>query len=368
MSQTAPQPIVVNQNPMGGIDPQERFLNSLFDIQAKKNAEKETPAPVSEVKETPPTKPEVIVEDKKEEIVMPEEKVVVETKDTPVALDDFDEAKTMETLGLTPNVIENKPAETPASASEELEKYKQAAAKLDMILSNKQLKAIIEANENGETPFDVLRKIQGEDYSKLSAKELFELDLTKQGLSEDAKELDRVKFDGMLTTQQNQIANQIRQNLEAERNAGLEQYKSENQVDPKVVEAQNKLLEANYQKAHARISELKEQKKYMNLELTTDRWGKIHDVLMQLRPNENLDYDVDRAFKHAVWELYSNEIILANVRIATTKGREEALLNMTRPSLGNQNTNTPPPTTQSAENSQKKVTEGFLEERKAAYK
>ncbi len=224
---------------------------------------------------------------------------------------EFNEAEVAEKLGIKDP---EKTEVAPSQQNEEFETFKSKAQQLDKILSNKEIKALWDAAENGESPFEVLRKLQGEDYSKLSTTEL----------SDEDKEIEKEKFNGMLISQQKEVVSKIRQGLDTKRSTSLEQHNSTN------VERQA-IIQANAQKAMQRVNELKELKVYNNLELTPERWSKIQERLDILQPNENNEYDVDRAFRHIVLDLFEKDVIMANVRKATVQGKVEILKSVTRP-------------------------------------
>lgn len=209
----------------------------------------------------------------------------------------------------------------------------EAEARIKEYQSDPTVLAILEAKKSGKEVTEVLKEIIGVDYDKMSAEEIYSLDLKNKGFSEDEIQEALEMFNEKSNVQKKLETLNLKEKFKAAQNDKLKQYESQ-VMKQEVATPQESPRERNFKQAESDLNALTtlDGKEYLGVTLTKDIIESVKDAISNkfVIGDEEKGFDINASFDHHFKAMYTPLIVKANVQKAKTESKESVLNEITR--------------------------------------
>lgn len=209
----------------------------------------------------------------------------------------------------------------------------EAEARIKEYQSDPTVLAILEAKKSGKEVTEVLKELVGVDYDKMSAEEIYSLDLKNKGFSEDEIQEALELFNEKSNVQKKLETVNLKEKFKAEQRDKLKQYESQI-TKQEVNQPTESPRERNFKQAEQDMNALTtlDGKEYLGVTLTKDIIESVKDAIANkfVIGDEENGFDINASFDHHFKAMYTPLIVKANVQKAKTESKESVLNEITR--------------------------------------
>lgn len=213
----------------------------------------------------------------------------------------------------------------------EIDALKEKVKESELLLSDPEMDAFISGKKAGKPLTEILKDIQGEDYSKWTPSQLFEKKLKELGLTDDDVIEAVDAFTQKPKWEQKEEANKLQETYSKREQEKLKKYSSANELSQKAAEDYNKRF---LEETDSYLKAIENQDRFgmkITPEMTKSMDKSIKEGFLRKFMNEDGTLNLEKVTDALLWMDNKKLIVRLNVDKAKNAGRKEVIEEVTRP-------------------------------------